>query len=150
MPPNNTSKDLGGILGQTESQNLGGELKRRILGGAIAAAALATTVISAPNATAATDSTAACSSQYWYAGDGGYATLTTGGSVPVRIGPYSGCQAIRVPGGSEFNLDCRDFNSVGNIWYHGDVYYNGTLVDGWVFEDNIAKFYDAQHTWCTT
>ncbi|MFE4970173.1 hypothetical protein [Streptomyces sp. NPDC056660] len=124
-------------------------MKRRFLMGAIAAAALATTAVIAPNATAATNSPAACSSQSWWPGDGGYATLTSSGRIPVRVGPYSGCQAIYVPAGSELELDCRDFNSAGNIWYHGQVYTNGALVDGWVYEGNIASFHDASHTWCT-
>ncbi len=124
-------------------------MRRQFLRGAIAAAVLTTTAVIAPNATAATESSAACSTQRWRPWDGGFATLTSGGSIPVRSGPYADCNPTYVPGGSELSLDCRDYNSVGNLWYHGDVYYNGRWVTGWVYSGNIARIYESNGAWCT-
>jgi hypothetical protein len=91
----------------------------------------------------------ACYYQPWRPWDGGYATLVTGKSIPIRTGPYADCSATYVPGGSEFSLDCKDYNNLGNLWYHGDVWYNGRAISGWVYSGNINRIYESNGAWCT-
>ncbi|WP_181794327.1 hypothetical protein [Streptomyces sp. WELS2] len=110
---------------------------------------LGATLMIAPNAAASTEGALACKGQSWNPADGGYATLVSGKMIPVRSGPYAECSFTNVPAGSEFSLDCKDYNDLNNLWYHGYGYANGREVPGWVYSNNIATIHDSNGAWCT-
>ncbi|MEU4469804.1 hypothetical protein [Micromonospora sp. NPDC023888] len=93
-------------------------------------------------------SAAACHSEAWTPSDPGYAYTVSGKSSPLRTGPYSGCSSYSVPGNTEFSIDCRLYNDVGNVWYHGDVYVNGQYRSGWMFAGNLGPVYQSNYAYC--
>lgn len=122
---------------------------KNLLAGVLSAAALGATLVMAPSAAASTAGALACHGEFSTPADGGFATLVSGKMIPVRSGPYADCSFTNVPAGSELSLDCKDFNDVDNLWYHGSVWANGRDVTGWVYSANIAKIYESNGAWCT-
>ncbi|MER6631519.1 hypothetical protein ABT301_25420 [Streptomyces sp. NPDC000987] len=125
---------------------------RTLLAGVTMGAALLAGGITTPAQAATTGpaNSLACYSESWRPYDGGYATLVTGKNIPIRAtGPYADCAPTYVPGGTEFSLDCKDYNDLGNLWYHGSAWYNGREISGWVYSGNIQKIYESNGAWCT-
>ncbi|MEU4528163.1 hypothetical protein AB0F49_08045 [Micromonospora ureilytica] len=100
-------------------------------------------------AAASVTSAADCHSEAWGPYDYGYAYTVSGKTSPLRAaGPYSGCTPYSVPAGTEFSIDCRMYNDVGNLWYHGDVFVNGQYRSGWMFSSNLTFPSGSNFAWC--
>ncbi|GAA2184117.1 hypothetical protein GCM10009848_08210 [Micromonospora lupini] len=114
-----------------------------------AALVLGATPVTAQAAESSVTSAAACHSEAWGPYDGGYAFTVSGKKSPLRpAGPYSECGIYYVPANTEFSIDCRLYNDVGNLWYHGDVYVNGAYHTGWMFAGNLSLPYESNYAWC--
>ncbi|MFG2115851.1 hypothetical protein ACGFRB_25005 [Streptomyces sp. NPDC048718] len=114
---------------------------RRVLGGAVAGAALLLGGIAVPAAQAGTADASAvtCGNAYWphNPNDGRLGSVRKTGGAAAHTGPYGDCTTVGiVADGTTVRYDCYVVNDYGNTWTW--VRTQGGSSLGWVYDAYLS------------
>lgn len=113
-------------------------IRRLLVGAATLPLALGAVSLTSGSATAAVVQPNTCTHPSWSDKDPTNGHAIDNGT-PVRTGPYSACGiVVTVGSGVTLHYHCYRLNSNGYTWTN--VRVDGTNIDGWVLDSNLADF----------